>query len=212
MEIFTPKESEFLVKLARNSVEEYLSYHHILETPKATPAKLLQKFGAFVTLNTVTNHTRQLRGCIGYPYPLKKLVRAVIESAVNAATQDPRFHPVILSELEEITFEISVLTQPQPVQAEKLIHLPSKITVGTDGLMVDNGLNRGLLLPQVPMEYKWNEQDFLSQTCIKAGLTPDCWLMRNTKIHKFQCIIMSEDSPRGLIKVKGPNLRESDFL
>ena len=204
---FTQEESEFLVKLARKSVEEYLNSQKLIETPDDTPTKLNQKFGAFVTLNTIKNKKRNLRGCIGYPYPIKELVKTVIECAVSSATQDPRFHPVSPGELDNIAFEVSVLTRPRQVQVENLTHLPKKITVGKDGLMVENGINRGLLLPQVPLEYKWDEKDFLSQTCMKAGLTPDCWLMKSTKIHKFQCIIMSEDSPNGSIELRGPNLK-----
>jgi uncharacterized protein (TIGR00296 family) len=204
---FTQEEGEFLVRLARKSVKEYLNDRKLVKAPDDTPAKLKQNFGAFVTLNTFKNKKSELRGCIGYPYPMKALVNTVIECAISSAFQDPRFHPVAPGELDNIAFEVSVLTQPQKVQVQNLTKLPEKIKVGEDGLMVENGINRGLLLPQVPLKYKWDEKDFLNQTCMKAGLTPDCWLMKSTKIYKFQCIIISEESPKGLIKLEGPNLR-----
>lgn len=204
---FTQEEGEFLVKLARRSVEEYLKNHELIKVPDNTPIKLKQKFGVFVTINATKNKKNELRGCIGYPYPIKGLVNAVIECAVSSATRDPRFNPISLNELDKVTFEVSILTPPQQVRTENLTKLPEKIQVGKDGLMVNNGINQGLLLPQVPLKYRWEEEEFLCQTCMKAGLTPDCWLMKTTKIYKFQCFITSEESPKGSVKLERPNLK-----
>jgi len=79
---------------------------------------------------------------------------------------------------------------------------PAKIKVGRDGLIVEKGLYKGLLLPQVPVEWGWDEEEFLCQCCIKAGLMPDCWLEPQTKIYKFQAIIYEETQPNGPIKRK----------
>lgn len=196
------EEGKFLVKLARRAVKEYLETKENIKVPEGTPQKLLQPCGVFVTINSVKHGERKLRGCIGYPYPSTPLTKAVIDSAINSATQDPRFHPLSLNELENVVFEISILTPPQTVKVEKPSEYPSKIKIGRDGLTVEKGMYKGLLLPQVPVEWEWDEEEFLCQCCIKAGLPPDCWLLNNTKIYKFQAIIFEEEKPRGRVKRK----------
>ncbi len=99
-------------------------------------------------------------------------------------------------------FEVSVLTPPQPVKVEKPKDYPSKIKVGRDGLIVEKRYYKGLLLPQVPIEWRWEEEEFLCQCCIKAGLPPDCWLLEGTTIYKFQAIIFEEASPKGKVESK----------
>lgn len=202
----TQEEGEFLVRLARRSVEEYLGTHKLVMLPENTPVKLMQQYGVFVTLNAIMHGRKKLRGCIGYPYPTMNLAKAVIECAVSASTRDPRFQSLSVDELDRTIFEVSILTPPRQIKVENPKYLPSKINVGKDGLIVEKGINRGLLLPQVPVEYQWDEEEFLSQACMKAGLTPDCWLVKATKIFKFQCVIASEKSPKGLIELKGPSL------
>jgi len=196
------EEGEFLVKLARKAVEEYLKNRSRIKVPNETSEKLLRKCGVFVTINSVKKGKKELRGCIGFPYPTTPLAEAVIDAAISSATQDPRFYPVSLNELDSLVFEVSVLTPPQKVNVEKPSEYPSKIKVGEDGLIVERGVFKGLLLPQVPIEWKWDEEEFLCQCCVKAGLPPDCWLMENTKIYKFQAIIFEEEKPKGEIKRK----------
>jgi len=193
----TREEGEFLVRLARRAVEEYLKARKILETPKDVSQKLMKPCGVFVTINKIKREGKELRGCIGYPYPSAPLLRAVIDSAISSATQDPRFYPLSVDELDHVVFEVSVLTPPELVSVEKPSELPSKIKVGRDGLIVERSYYRGLLLPQVPVEWKWNAEEFLCQCCLKAGLSPDCWLLKGTKVYKFQAIIFEEVSPRG---------------
>ena len=195
----TYEEGEFLVRLARKTVEGYLKTGKVVNMPKDTPAKLMQRCGVFVTINYIKHGGKELRGCIGYPYPNTMLAQAVIECALSSATQDPRFPPLSPEELDQIVFEVSVLTPPQLVEAENPKRLPSKIEVGKDGLIVERGFNKGLLLPQVPVEYGWEEEEFLCQCCIKAGLPADSWLIKTTKIHKFQAIVFEEEIPRGKI-------------
>jgi len=173
-----------------------------MKVPKDAPPKFMERCGVFVTLNSLKRGRKELRGCIGFPYPTSPLTQAVIESAINSATQDPRFSPVSLSELDHIVFEVSVLTPPQPIEVEKPTDYPSKVKVGQDGLIVERGYYKGLLLPQVPAEWNWNEEEFLCQCCIKAGLSPDSWLLKGTKIYKFQAIIFEEKSPKGEIEQK----------
>jgi uncharacterized protein (TIGR00296 family) len=192
-------EGKFLVELARNAVKEYLTTGKHLKAPQNTP-KLFEQCGVFVTINKVKQGEKQLRGCIGYPYPTLPLVEAVIESAVDAATQDPRFYPLSLNELSDVVFEVSVLTPPEAITVKKPDEYVTKIKVGEDGLIVEKGVFKGLLLPQVPVEWEWDEEEFLCQCCIKAGLPPDSWLTKGTKIYKFQAIIFEEEKPQGKIK------------
>ena len=193
-------EGKILVELARNAVKEYLKTGKYIEPPKNAPEKLFEQFGVFVTINKLKNGKKELRGCIGYPYPSRALVEAVVESAIAAATQDARFYPISLNELGDVVFEVSVLTPPNKIEVKKPYDCVTKIKVGEDGLIVENGISKGLLLPQVPVEWDWNEEEFLGQCCIKAGLSPDSWLTEGTKIYKFQAIIFGETTPTGEIK------------
>jgi len=195
------EEGEYLVRLARKAVEEYLKNEKIITPSKDTPQKLLERCGVFVTINSVKGQNKELRGCIGYPYPTTILAQAVIESAINSATQDPRFCPLRLEELDNVVFEVSVLTPPEQVKVKNLKEYVSQIKVGKDGLIIENGPCKGLLLPQVPIEWQWDEEEFLCQCCIKAGLPPDTWLLKNSKVYKFQAIIF-EEAPGGKIKRK----------
>jgi hypothetical protein len=95
-----------------------------------------------------------------------------------------------------------VLTPPQIIEVKTSKDYPSKIKIGSDGLIVERGWSKGLLLPQVPVEWHWNEEEFLSNCCIKAGLPPDCWVIEGTKIYSFQAIIFEEESPKGKVKRK----------
>ncbi|MCW4045986.1 MAG: TIGR00296 family protein [Candidatus Bathyarchaeota archaeon] len=194
------EEGKFLIKLARNAVEEYLETRKTIKPPENTPAKLQEHCGAFVTINSLKNGEKQLRGCIGYPYPTNPLVEAVIDSAINAATQDPRFHPLVLSELSKVIFEVSVLTPPEKIEVENPKEYLKKVKVGEDGLIVEKGYYKGLLLPQVPVEWGWCEEEFLCQCCAKAGLPMDAWLTKDAKIYKFHAIIFEEEAPQGEVK------------
>jgi uncharacterized protein (TIGR00296 family) len=196
------EEGRLLVELARKAVEEYLKNRKRIRPPENIPEKLMQPRGVFVTINSVEGEEKELRGCIGLPYPTTPLAEAVIESAISSATQDPRFYPLSLEELDSVVFEVSILTPPQLVEVENPSEYPSKIKVGVDGLIIERGFYRGLLLPQVPVEWGWGEEEFLCQCCLKAGLPPDCWLMKGTKVYKFQAIIFEEETPKGEVRRK----------
>jgi uncharacterized protein (TIGR00296 family) len=196
------EEGKFLVNLARQTVTEYLKNGKILQVPESVSPKLMKPCGVFVTLNSLHNGAKTLRGCIGLPYPTTPLVQAVIEAALSAATRDPRFPPVALEELDQIIFEVSVLTPPERVTVEKPTDYPSKIKVGRDGLIIEKSYCKGLLLPQVPVELDWNEEEFLCQCSMKAGMSPDSWLLKDTEIYRFQAIIFEEALPKGQIKLK----------
>jgi len=141
-------EGKFLINLARNTVKEYLENGKTIKAPKDTPKKLFEHCGVFVTINRVINGEKELRGCIGYPYPTSPLVEAVIDSAINAATEDPRFYPISLDELCKVVFEVSILTPPEPVIVDNPKEYINKIKVREDGLIVEKGPYKGLLLPK----------------------------------------------------------------
>ena len=194
------EEGKFLTQLARNAVKEYLTTGKTVKPPENTPKKLFEHCGVFVTINNLKNGEKTLRGCIGYPYPTNPLVEAVIDSAISAATRDPRFHPLSLKELDKVVFEVSVLTPPELIEVKKPEEYVAKIKVGEDGLIVEKSFFKGLLLPQVPVEWGWCEEEFLCHCCIKAGLPPDSWLTKDAKIYKFSAIIFEEETPQGEVK------------
>ncbi len=199
-------EGKFLVELARNAVKEYLKTGKHIAPPQDTPKKMFECCGVFATINKLERGEPQLRGCIGYPYPTNPLVEAVIESAINAATEDPRFPPMSARELPDVVFEVSVLTPPELIETSSPNEYVSKFKVGEHGLIIERGIFKGLLLPQVPVEWNWCEEEFLCQCCMKAGLPPDTWLEKGTKIYRFRGIIFEEETPMGNVKRK--SLRE----
>lgn len=196
------EEGTSLVRLAREAVTEYLQSRKVIPVPSDMNKKLLTKAGVFVTLNTVRSGRHELRGCIGFPMPVHPLAQAVIESSIESATQDPRFPRVTSRELEDIVVELSILTPPELVEAQNPSDYPKHIRVGRDGLIIERGFMKGLLLPQVPVEWGWDEEEFLCQCCVKAGLTPEMWCVKGTKVYKFQAIIFKETSPGGAVARK----------
>jgi hypothetical protein len=198
---FTLKDEHgaFLVKLARKAITEYLKTGRKISPPKETPEELKVKCGVFVTLNKVLDGGRELRGCIGYPEPVAPLVEATVDSAISAAVSDLRFPPVRFEELNGIVVEVSVLTPLQLIEVSNPSEYPKKIRIGVDGIVVERGFFRGLLLPQVPVKWGWDSEEFLAHGCMKAGLPPDAWLDRETKIYRFQAIIFEEKKPNGEI-------------
>lgn len=193
----------FLVNLARKTVDEIVQTKQKPEVPEETPEHLHSKSGVFVTLNTVFENRVNLRGCIGRPYPSQPLVEATIDSAVDSAVNDPRFPPVTPKELDKIIVDLSVLTPPKKIQYSKPEELLGLVKVGRDGLIAIRGMFRGLLLPQVPVDWKWNIQEFLEHTCNKAGLPADIWKDPETEFMSFQAEIFGEEKPRGKI-VRNP--------
>ena len=196
----TEEEGKFLIKLARNTAEAFLEKRQTLKPHKDTPQKLYVKCGVFVTINSFNRGEKTLRGCIGYPYPTNSLVEAVIDSAICATTEDSRFPPMKLEELNRCVFEVSALTPPELIQVNNPKEYRQQIKVGQDGLIIEKNYNKGLLLPQVPVEWQWDEAEFLCQCCMKAGLSPDSWLTRGIKIYRFTAIVFEEQTPQGEIK------------
>ncbi len=202
MDKFSLEEGTYLVKLARKSIETYMIKGVFPKIKSPSYTKLEKPSGAFVTLNTFPDGT--LRGCIGYPEPILPLYQAVIRAAVAAAFEDPRFPPLSKDELGSVTVEVSILTPPKRID-DKVVDresLPKMIRIGNHGLIIKRGFYSGLLLPQVATEYSWNSTEFLSQTCLKAGLWKDCWLYSGTEVYIFPAEIFSEVKPKGKIVKK----------
>ena len=174
-----------LLALARKSVEQAVGQRKQVEPGTTASEALNQDRGAFVTLR----EAGELRGCIGYTSATKPLYLTVRDTATLAALRDPRFPPVSASELPQLEYEISVLSPLRRVMDVQ------QIQVGRDGLVMKNGDNEGLLLPQVPVEQKWDRKTFLQETCHKAGLHPDCWKDPDTDIFKFTAVVFPEHKP-----------------
>lgn len=196
MSTLTIDEGEFLVRLARKSIEEHLSGRRV-EPPTPPSERLAERRGVFVTLYRYPS--KELRGCIGLPYPTHRLVDAVIHAAISSATADPRFPPVRLKEMDEIVIEVSVLTKPEEIKYDDPKKLPEKIVIGRDGLIIEAGGFSGLLLPQVPVEYNWTPEEYLMHLSLKAGLPSTYWLTGRARIYRFTAQIFAEKTPRGEI-------------
>ena len=163
------------------------------------PGSFREKRGVFVTLHTYP--ANRLRGCIGFPEPVFSLASALVQAAQHAC-HDPRFPDLEEDELDHIIVEVSILTPPQLVEVSDPRQLPQAVQVGVDGLIVERGRHRGLLLPQVPTEWGWDAEEFLAQTCVKAGMSPDMRLDGQTCFYTFQAEVFSEETPRGMVSRK----------
>lgn len=185
MDLLTTDDGELALRLARGAIE-----YTIAKKPKpflALSPVFKDKRGVFVTLTK----KGELRGCIGFPYPVMPLEEAIEDAAVAAATGDPRFPPVRKDELVSIRAEVTVLTVPVPVEGEPQKRF-EKIEVGRHGLIVRGRGLSGLLLPQVATEYGWDSATFLDHTCNKAGLPVRCWTQVSVEILTFEGQIFTE--------------------
>lgn len=181
--MLTDTQRRQLLRIAREAIE-------VVHAGRA-PAWIADEFdddlrrpaGAFVTLRTKDG---DLRGCIGSIHAVHPLYHAVTSSAISAAFRDPRFDPVQPDELPHLEIEISVMG---PIE---IVASTEEIMVGRDGLIVSRGRQAGLLLPQVATEYGWERETFLSQTCVKAGLSPMAWRLQDTRIERFAAEVFGE--------------------
>ena len=159
---YSPAERRWLLEVAHRAIAAAFGGHALELDPPSD--HLAEPRGAFTTL-----HLRgKLRGCIGYVLATEPLYKTVAETARAAAFDDPRFQPVEEEQAGELKVEISVLSPLRPIA-------PDEIVIGKHGLVIMQGSQRGLLLPQVPVEWGWDRETFLEQTCLKAGLAADAW-------------------------------------
>ncbi len=183
---------EQAVRLARGTLDAY--FNNKTYVPEFELDKIFyEPMGAFVTLNTYPEEN--LRGCIGYPLPIKNLKDAITENAINAAVEDPRFPSLQKNELDKIIVEVSILTPPEKV--EKPLE---KLKIGEHGLIIRYGYSSGLLLPQVAVDFNFDKEQFLEAVCEKAGLPPEMWRSPDAEISLFSAQVFYEEKPYGKIK------------
>jgi AmmeMemoRadiSam system protein A len=174
-----------LLELARRAIAEAVSLQK--STEEISPGGVFaEKRGVFVTLHRLG----RLRGCIGVVDAFEPLGESIARCAANAALHDPRFSPVRADELPELEIELSLLSPLEPI-------LPEKIEIGKHGLLISQGSKRGLLLPQVAVEHKFGRDQFLEETCRKAGLNANAWQEPETQILGFACEVFSEGECAG---------------
>ncbi len=192
---YSLEQGKELVGIAREQIDAYVN-----DRPFLLFEDILENYqelsGCFVTLN-IDSH---LRGCIGYPEPVFPLWQALRRSAIAAASEDPRFMPVTPKELEQISVEVNVLTTPMELVAKDIEELFTRIVIGRDGLIIQKGRKRGLLLPSVPVVENWDLDLFLAHLCLKANLRTEAWKNLNeVTLWTFQSQIFEEKTPRGEI-------------
>lgn len=178
---YSPEEKKALLKLARDSITDYLSNGRGGQYPVFSE-KFNEPRGVFVTLH---KHG-ELRGCIGYIEPIKPLQQAVIDNAINSAVQDPRFDAVTSKELADIEIELSILTPPSEIKG------PEGFIAGRHGIIIRKGFYNAVFLPQVATEQGWAREETLSHLCMKAGLRPDEWKRPGMRFFVFTAEVFSE--------------------
>ncbi len=181
----SPELQRKLLQIARDTIERYILTRVKPDDIKASEPELQQKAGAFVT---ITTHGR-LRGCIGHIEGVQPLYKTIMDMAIAAATQDPRFPPMREDELAAMHLEISVMTPLRRVEGVE------EIEVGAHGIVMRHGFRSGLLLPQVATEHHWDRETFLEHTCMKAGLSPHDWQDPKTEIYIFSAHVFHEPEP-----------------
>ena len=196
---FSVEEGTMLINFARDNIEFFLRNDRRIPIPNLIKEKFTNKYGAFVTLNKYNVQGNPLRGCIGYIEPKYSLYDVIHKVSINSAIEDPRFPSVTYEEMDNIIIELSILTPPKLIEINDPKEYLNNIVIGRDGLIVEKGMRRGLLLPQVPIDHdrNWDIETFLSQTCIKAWLDGQAWKDLSTKVYSFQAILFEEKEPRG---------------
>lgn len=180
--MISEENGQYLLDIAKKTVSTYLETNQRIIIPEDCPEELKQELGVFVTINK----KRRLRGCIGYPEPVKSLIESTIDVAIAAAFEDPRFPQLTKEEFNDIEFEVTVLTQPELIEVAHPNQYFDKIEIGRDGLIIQKGYAKGLLLPQVAPENGFTKEEFLDHTCMKAGISADSWMDESCDVYKFQ--------------------------
>jgi len=196
--LLSTKDGTTLVRTARQAIADHFAGKNFDYVADAS-SELRAPRGVFVTLFDKAR-SQKLRGCIGNPFPKTSLINETVRCAVDAATMDPRFVPVRKDEfLQSVAMEVTVLSPLEDIVVKSPLDLTLNIKVGRDGLFVDGLGTRGLLLPQVAVDEGFDEEEFLNECCLKAGLMPDAWVTGGVKVARFQGQIFSEDEPGGRV-------------
>jgi hypothetical protein len=198
MQLYTIEEGEKLVKAARQAIELYISTNEFKnDVVERTLSDFMHKQGVFVTLSHYP--TNALQGCIGFIEGIKPLKQLLVEAAIAAATEDPRFVPVSKRSLEHIVIEVSILTEPELLHGDAE-RIRKQIKIGRDGLIIEYGYHKGLLLPIVAVDEKWGVERFLDNVCLKAGLEEHKWRQGVASIYRFSTQVFREKEPNGSIE------------
>ena len=180
MPSLSEEDRKAILELARQGVRHAVCHERPLPSFPTTGI-FAEHRGLFVTLHVA----KKLRGCIGVIEGFTNLGETLARCGADAALHDPRFSRVRQEEMDQLEIEVSLLTPPYPIR-------PEEVEVGIHGLLVERGTRRGLLLPQVAVEHRLGREQFLAETCTKAGLPSDAWKDPETKLYGFQCEIMTE--------------------
>lgn len=183
------EDAKKLIELAKRSVSDIFT-GEVTEADDELKEKFSEPEGIFVTLTK----KGELRGCMGQVEAAYPLYEGVMKLAKAAAFEDPRFPQMEEGELNDVKFEISILTPKKRIKVKDASEYPKKIEIGRDGLMIKGNLGSGLLLPQVAVEQGWDAEEFLRYLCEKAGLDPDDWKDLDNEIYAFQAEIWSEEN------------------
>lgn len=180
--MISEENGQYLLEVAKEAISVYLETNRRIPIPENCPNELKEELGVFVTLNK----RKRLRGCIGYPEPVKSLIESTIDVAISAAFEDPRFPALKTEEYGDLEFEVTVLTQPELIEVAHPKQYLDEIEIGRDGLIIQKGYAKGLLLPQVAPENGFDVETFLEHTCMKAGISADSWMDESCDVFKFQ--------------------------
>ncbi|RLE42505.1 TIGR00296 family protein [Candidatus Woesearchaeota archaeon] len=190
MKKYSVEEAKELIALARKAIEDfYVDKDTEAEISDEIKEKYKEKRGVFVSIYV----DGELQGCIGFAYAVFPLWKAVIKAAVGAAFEDPRFPPLLKENYKKSRIELTILTEPEPIEIEEPEDYLKKIKIGKHGLMVKDAFGSGLLLPQVAVDEGWSVEEFLNYTCMKAGLDADCWRNKRRNVYWFEAQVFSEE-------------------
>ncbi len=197
MKAYTLAEGVELVKAARHTIDLWTkspNFRNSVIEGTLEREKFSQSYGVFVTLNNY--QTGSLRGCIGFIEGIKPMKNLLVEAALAAASEDPRFVPVSARELDDIIVEVSILSRPERLRGTA-DEIKKKIRIGIDGLIIEYGYHKGILLPIVAVEEKFGPIEFLENVCLKAGLPKDMWRREGVSLYHFSTQIFREKTPGG---------------
>jgi AmmeMemoRadiSam system protein A len=187
MSPISTEDKRYLLQLARTVILDHLGEKTSSPLPARNTPEFTEKRGCFVTLHA----NGRLRGCIGIIEPIKSLIAAVKENALHAGFHDPRFSPVTLREMKNITIEISILTKPEPLNFQNADALKKQLKPGVHGVILTHGHHRATFLPQV-WEQLPGTEDFLGHLCQKAGMEKTCWKDAKTAVEVYEVSVFSE--------------------
>jgi len=208
------KDGELLVRIAREAFTEFFRRFEALSLPEKLPKQLRERQGVFVRVGRSPNSSwrvgTEVLCCLGYPLPSRELAVATVDSAVACAVRTRSSASVDVERVDELLFEVSIITVPQPLRVERPTDYTKDIVLGRDGIMVEHGFANALILPQVAVENGWTEFDLLGECCMKAGLMADSWLTSpQIDIYKFQAEIWRETGAGRRVAKISPSVQRS---